>query len=170
MQDLNYDLKQLCSRNRDGSFATQAGRERILTLVANQLRQLGFVNMQTKEDTAAAALVLDEFGETYKDNDDPYDLKLEYHVRIKILKRAGLEEANVSVPIQVGASEDSKEKVTRIKASTYNVVNGSIKETPMSEKVIFRDNRTKYWDVIKFTLPDVTVGDRKSTRLNSSHT
>ena len=31
MQDLNYELKQLCARNRDGSFATQADRERILT-------------------------------------------------------------------------------------------------------------------------------------------
>jgi site-specific recombinase XerC len=45
MQNLNYELKQLCGRNRDGSFATQSDRERILTLVANQLRQMGFVNM-----------------------------------------------------------------------------------------------------------------------------
>ena len=48
MQDLNYDLKQLCTRNRDGSFATQAGRERILTLVANQLREMGFVKMRAQ--------------------------------------------------------------------------------------------------------------------------
>ncbi len=46
MQDLNYELKQLCARNRDGSFATQANRERILTLIANQLREMGFVNMR----------------------------------------------------------------------------------------------------------------------------
>ena len=48
MQALNYELKQLCARNRDGSFATQADRERILTLVANQLREMGFVNMQAQ--------------------------------------------------------------------------------------------------------------------------
>jgi site-specific recombinase XerC len=48
MQDLNYELKQLCARNRDGGFATQVGRERILTLVANQLRQMGFVNMHAQ--------------------------------------------------------------------------------------------------------------------------
>ena len=48
MQDLNHELKQLCSRNRDGSFATQAGRERILTLIANQLREMGFVNMRSQ--------------------------------------------------------------------------------------------------------------------------
>jgi len=48
MQDLNYELKQLCSRNRDGSFATQHDRERILTLIANQLREMGFVNMHVQ--------------------------------------------------------------------------------------------------------------------------
>jgi len=48
MRDLNYELKQLCTRNRDGSFATQNARERILTLVANQLRQMGFVNMHAQ--------------------------------------------------------------------------------------------------------------------------
>lgn len=42
MRDLNYQLKQLCNRNRDGSYATRNDRERILTLVANQLRELGY--------------------------------------------------------------------------------------------------------------------------------
>lgn len=45
MRDLNYQLKQLCHRNRDGSFATQTERERALTLAANQLHELGFRNM-----------------------------------------------------------------------------------------------------------------------------
>jgi hypothetical protein len=48
MYDLNYELKQLCARNRDGSFATQVNRDRILTLIANQLREMGFVNMHAQ--------------------------------------------------------------------------------------------------------------------------
>jgi hypothetical protein len=48
MHDLNYELKQMCARNRDGSFATQVNRERILTLIANQLREMGFVNMHAQ--------------------------------------------------------------------------------------------------------------------------
>ena len=48
MQTLNYELKQLCKHNRDGSFATQVNRERILTLIANQLREMGFVNMHVQ--------------------------------------------------------------------------------------------------------------------------
>lgn len=48
MRNLNYQLKQLCRRNRDGSRSTQVGRERILTLVANDLHQLGFRGLQAK--------------------------------------------------------------------------------------------------------------------------
>ena len=46
MRELNYELKQLCVRNRDGSYATQYARERILTMVANQLHEMGFRDMQ----------------------------------------------------------------------------------------------------------------------------
>jgi hypothetical protein len=45
MRDLNYDLKQLCRHNRDGSYATQADREHILDLIADQLDAMGFRHM-----------------------------------------------------------------------------------------------------------------------------
>ena len=38
--DLNDDLDQLCRRYRDGDFATQTDRERMLDLCANQLYQM----------------------------------------------------------------------------------------------------------------------------------
>ena len=47
MRDLNHQLKQLCDRNRDGSYSTQANRQRILALIANQLTALGFRRMST---------------------------------------------------------------------------------------------------------------------------
>ena len=37
MRDFNYELKELCRRNRDGSYATQANRERILDQMASLL-------------------------------------------------------------------------------------------------------------------------------------
>jgi site-specific recombinase XerC len=46
MRELNYDLKQLCQRNRDGSFGTQYARERILAMIANQLHEMGFKDMR----------------------------------------------------------------------------------------------------------------------------
>lgn len=45
MRDLNYQLKGMCHRNRDGSYATQAARQRNLDLMANQLHDLGFHNL-----------------------------------------------------------------------------------------------------------------------------
>ena len=48
MRDLNHQLKQLCRRNRDGSHATQRDRERVLTLIADQLHALGFRGMNSR--------------------------------------------------------------------------------------------------------------------------
>ena len=48
MRRLNYQLKQLCKHNRDGSYGTQIQRERVLTLIANQLHKLGFTQMHAK--------------------------------------------------------------------------------------------------------------------------
>ncbi|GLR53554.1 integrase domain-containing protein [Shinella yambaruensis] len=46
MDDLTYELKQLCRRNRDGSFQTQHQRMQSLTLMARQLKEMGFRNMR----------------------------------------------------------------------------------------------------------------------------
>ena len=48
MRRLNYQLKQLCKKHRDGSFGTQVQRERMLTLIANQLYDLGYRQMHAK--------------------------------------------------------------------------------------------------------------------------
>jgi len=45
MRDLNYQLKKLCRQCREGSYATQVKRERMLTLMANQLHELGYRKM-----------------------------------------------------------------------------------------------------------------------------
>jgi len=46
MDNLTYDLRVLCRRNRDGSYATQADRLRSLTLVSRQLLEAGFRRMR----------------------------------------------------------------------------------------------------------------------------
>ena len=48
MRDLNYQLKQLCKRNRDGSYSTQANRARMLNQIANQLHEMGYRRMTTR--------------------------------------------------------------------------------------------------------------------------
>lgn len=46
MRDLNYQLKKLCERNRDGSHGTRHKRAWILSSVADQLHELGYRQMQ----------------------------------------------------------------------------------------------------------------------------
>jgi site-specific recombinase XerC len=46
MRTLNYELRQLCYRNRDGSYATQADRQRMLQLIADQLTEAGFKDLR----------------------------------------------------------------------------------------------------------------------------
>ena len=48
MRDLNYQLKQLCHRNRDGSYATQAKRLHHLQQIADQLHDQGFRGMNPR--------------------------------------------------------------------------------------------------------------------------
>ncbi len=52
MRNLNYQLKQLCQNNRDGSYATQAMRSRMLSQMADQLFELGYRQMQAKSLTS----------------------------------------------------------------------------------------------------------------------
>jgi hypothetical protein len=49
MRDLNYELKQLGRHHRDGSYATQADRARILSLLADQLSTLGYKKLHATE-------------------------------------------------------------------------------------------------------------------------
>jgi hypothetical protein len=48
MRDLNYQLKQICRHNRDGSYSTQAKCFHHLMMIANQLHDLGFHGMKPR--------------------------------------------------------------------------------------------------------------------------
>jgi hypothetical protein len=48
VRDLNHQLKQLSRRNRDGSHCTQRDRERMLSVIADQLHALGFRGVSTR--------------------------------------------------------------------------------------------------------------------------
>jgi len=50
MQDLAYDLRKLAARNKDGSYATQANRGRILSLAAKQIREEKYQNVRKASD------------------------------------------------------------------------------------------------------------------------
>jgi len=47
VKGLNHQLKTLCRHNREGSYGTQVRRERELTLMANELHELGYRGMNS---------------------------------------------------------------------------------------------------------------------------
>ncbi|MGC4022375.1 MAG: DUF3857 domain-containing protein [Cyclobacteriaceae bacterium] len=122
-------------------------------------RAITYAELQMKEyakDTSAVAVVLNEFGEVRIANSEPYNLIFDYHVKIKILKKEGLEQANYEIPLQINGSE--KELINEVEASTYNYEYGVIKESKVEKKNFFTEKTNKYWDQLKFTLPAVTIG------------
>ena len=46
MHDLNYRLKGICNRNRDGSYSTRSRRWKELNLMANQLYEIGYTRFK----------------------------------------------------------------------------------------------------------------------------
>jgi hypothetical protein len=108
-------------------------------------------------DSSAAAVILSNYGEAYlKVIGDEVVLTFERHVRIKILKKDGLDWANVSIPLY--HSGGSEEKMMNLKASTYNLDKGKIIESKMSKEGIFKEKFSRYTNYQKFTLPNVKEG------------
>lgn len=141
-------LFQLLPHSTNAQYSNGFGVGQI-TYEELELKRLG-------TDTSAYAVVLDEFGEAYIDNGGENNLLLEYHVKIKILSKQGLDQANFLVQLRKG--ERGKESIRAIEAYTYNLVNNSIKQTQMQKSQIFITNVNQYRDECKFTLPAVQVG------------
>ena len=115
------------------------------------------LDMRTYEkDTTAAAVVLNEFGYAYIDN-QTFNLLFEYHVKIKILKSDGLSQGNFSIPLYKGQG-GKIELLREIKATTFNKVNGRVEETPIDAKNVYSENMSKNLDAKKLALPGVRVG------------
>ncbi len=60
MRDLNYQLKNICARNKDGSFSTQSNRQKILFLMANQLYEMGYRHLKAEALKAKHVIALVE--------------------------------------------------------------------------------------------------------------
>jgi hypothetical protein len=108
------------------------------------------------KDTSAIAVVLAEFGEAYIENGNDFNLIFEYHTRIKILKKSGLNLADIEIPLR--KADGKKEVLREVKASSFTIENGSMKEVPFAGRNIFTENRNKYLDVKKFAIPNVQAG------------
>ena len=107
-------------------------------------------------DTSAVAFVITEFGEAHWDNGGDYHLLVDYHVRIKILKKEGLKHANIEIPLYKDGS--SSERILDVKATSYRYEKGSMVNSELDTKNIFTENQNEHWTVKKIAIPNAVVG------------
>lgn len=108
-------------------------------------------------DSSASAVVLFDYGVSYLSSTViSVGLTVERHVRIKILKKEGLAQADISILLYHEGT--TGETVGNLKAVTYNLESGKIVETSLSKEGIFKEKFNKNYEQTKFTLPNVKEG------------
>lgn len=111
-----------------------------------------------KTDAEAGAAVLYRKTNTKFDysEDDGFVVVTEHQERIKIYNKEGYDYATQQIGMYQGSS--AKESVTSLKAVTYNLEGGKIKESKLQGKGIFDEERSRTLKVKKFTMPDIQDG------------
>lgn len=110
------------------------------------------------KDTSAAALILADFGESslIYSQSEGFTLIFERITRIKILTKEGLNWATFAVPLYHDGGDN--EKLSGLKATTYNLEDDKVVSTKLKNEAIFKENVNANWDVMKLTLPNIQEG------------
>ena len=110
------------------------------------------------KDSTASAVILADYGESsivYRQNTG-FSLDFVRTTRIKILTKEGLAWGDFSISLYKSKSDD--EKLSALKAVTYNLENGKIIESKLKNDAVFRENSSANYDVVKLTCPNVREG------------
>ncbi|MDZ7648762.1 MAG: hypothetical protein U5K54_17150 [Cytophagales bacterium] len=110
------------------------------------------------KDSSAAAVVLMDYGETIIEYNQSsgFELDFERLTALKYFRKEGLDWANLSIPLYHDGSDN--EKITNLKAITYNLENGKISETKLKNDAVFTEKIDANVDDTKVTFPNVKVG------------
>lgn len=111
------------------------------------------------EDTTAIAVSLYEDCEVrYNYERNSFQVVTYYTVRMKVLKPAGLDRANVLLQYYTGISRAESESISNIVGYTYNMVNGKTERTKLSKNHIFEEKTSDRWRRLKIAFPNVKQG------------
>ncbi len=109
-------------------------------------------------DTTANATYLYKNRRTYLKyaQNQGFQLITDIQERIKIYNQEGFDYSTRQ--IQLYKSGNEEEKVSSLKAITYNLVDGKIEETKLEKDGIFKTELSKYYNDTKFTMPNIKEG------------
>ncbi len=85
-----------------------------------------------------------------------FELVKEVHKRIKLYKKEGFNYGTYVVDLYKNGSDE--EQVLSLKATTYNLVNGTLEKTKMGKESIFKSEYSEHRNQVKFTLPKLQEG------------
>lgn len=110
-------------------------------------------------DSTANAAYLYKFRKTYfmYSPNDGFILMSEIHVRIKIYNKEGFDKATKEIRYY-RPDKGFKDKISNIKATTYNLVDGKIKKVKLGKKGIFDTKLSKFYHSKKLTMPNIMEG------------
>ncbi len=101
-------------------------------------------------EKGAEAIVLCDYA-TAKVNDE-FQIEFTRHVRIKIFKPTGLDQANIQIPYT------KYDKIYGLKAATYNLDDESITTDVLGSKEFYLEKVSSYHSSTRFTFPNVREG------------
>jgi hypothetical protein len=113
------------------------------------------------KDTSAHAIFLNEFGKSRIDitGDDRVRLIFNYHARIKIFDKKGLESGTIEIPIHHSGNNETTEEVEEIVGTTYyQDDDGLMRSAPFDAKKVYTVKDHKYQSTVKFALPALRPG------------
>jgi hypothetical protein len=123
-----------------------------------------------KLDSGANALIILDIGSTQFDGNNKgfFTLIFKRFLRVKIINKNGFNigsheiqlyhRENVYQKENELHSENQAEKVTALKASTFNLENGVVTETKLDEKSVYIEKYNNEIDIYKFSLPALKEG------------
>ncbi|PKP25868.1 MAG: transglutaminase [Bacteroidetes bacterium HGW-Bacteroidetes-2] len=108
-------------------------------------------------DSSAIAAVLYKKGSTKMIYEEKWYYVHEIESRVKIYKKEGFAYATIKIPMY-DSGGGNKEKISNIKAFTYNLENGKINKEKLKSDGQFEEDIDESWRYYKFTLPNVKEG------------
>ncbi len=120
-----------------------------------------FAESNHPADTSAVAVFLYKTGNTsYTYENNLFYTHSIYSARIKVLKEEGKRYADVVIPYYIFGQADIilRERVEKLRASSYNMANGKVEKTDLDKSYAFDEKVSENLHLLKFSIPNVQVG------------
>ncbi|HEX2921641.1 MAG TPA: transglutaminase domain-containing protein [Bacteroidales bacterium] len=110
------------------------------------------MNKPYKLDPGADAIILSETGIAKLEYIDDMCVNFEKNVKIRIVNSDGFDYADIEIPFSV------KDELIAYRATSYNLSDGTIKQTVIPKDEFIIENTSNYKKTLKFNFPEVHEG------------